>query len=519
MQIRLRSYLLLIFLTATIVGLNSSTVFARQAAQQTSECKVEQEVYRQAKITYDGASKQLSLVQKDYDSWKKTASLKDKYIPEPWVVNSLAFMVGLIQPDICTDKLGGLAKQACETVDKILEIDGADFPYNPFDFDPSKFIFEQGNKNYQQLQNGLVESMDSEQFWENVLWGASRLEFRANTLLTECQNGKIPNAIQFADGNWPENGEVELSPETNRLVNAGTTAFKQKNYFQAAVNFSQALLLQPNSATIYYSLGAAYGWDENNSKALGNYQNAIDLNPNNPLYFWARGTIYVRQGEKDLALKDYKRYVELIGKESANPDVLKYIEVNDKPISCEGSPASRLVIGQQGRLAKGLGSNNLRDKPTKKGNKIGQILESDTFTVLDGPVCADGFAWWQVKFNGFVGWTAEGQGSEYWLEPVIENTSTNIKKDIIGFWSSNIDCEDCSDSLEFSADGIFSYGAFEVGIKGTYTFITDNRIKIVAQSCYVVCDPLTWETDIAIDGNIMTMAFYDGVYRNWDKVR
>ena len=35
-----------------------------------------------------------------------------------------------------------------------------------------------------------------------------------------------------------------------------------------------------------------------------------------------------------------------------------------------------------------------------------------------GPVCAaDGRNWWQVNYNGIIGWTAEGSGTSYWLEP------------------------------------------------------------------------------------------------------
>lgn len=44
----------------------------------------------------------------------------------------------------------------------------------------------------------------------------------------------------------------------------------------------------------------------------------------------------------------------------------------------------------------------------------------DVFTVLDGPVCAEGFAWYQVEFIGIIGWTPEGDNEDYWLEPMPE---------------------------------------------------------------------------------------------------
>jgi hypothetical protein len=63
-------------------------------------------------------------------------------------------------------------------------------------------------------------------------------------------------------------------------------------------------------------------------------------------------------------------------------------------------------------------SNNFRVQPALGNNVIGQIPGGAVFVVVSGPQCSSGYAWWQVNFNGVIGWTAEGQGSEYWLEPV-----------------------------------------------------------------------------------------------------
>lgn len=40
------------------------------------------------------------------------------------------------------------------------------------------------------------------------------------------------------------------------------------------------------------------------------------------------------------------------------------------------------------------------------------------FTVVGGPRCESGVQWWQVNYNGRVGWTVEGDGFTYYLEPV-----------------------------------------------------------------------------------------------------
>jgi hypothetical protein len=86
-------------------------------------------------------------------------------------------------------------------------------------------------------------------------------------------------------------------------------------------------------------------------------------------------------------------------------------------IVCTGFLPSRLTSGIQARVTPEL-SNNLREQPTTSGTLVGVIPAGDMFTVLTGPMCAEGIAWWQVDYEGIIGWTAEGQGSTYYLEPL-----------------------------------------------------------------------------------------------------
>jgi hypothetical protein len=83
---------------------------------------------------------------------------------------------------------------------------------------------------------------------------------------------------------------------------------------------------------------------------------------------------------------------------------------------CASALPPRLVIGKSGRVTPGI-PNNLRQGPGSSTSYVGEIPPGGVFTVLDGPRCASGMAWWQVSYNGLTGWTPEGQGSEYWVEP------------------------------------------------------------------------------------------------------
>ncbi|MBE7514445.1 MAG: PD40 domain-containing protein [Anaerolineales bacterium] len=91
-----------------------------------------------------------------------------------------------------------------------------------------------------------------------------------------------------------------------------------------------------------------------------------------------------------------------------------------EPLYCGFDLPSRLVIGQQARVTPGL-PNALRTQPSTDeaiSAVLAPIPGGGVFTVLAGPRCGDGLVWWQVNYNGLLGWTPEGEKSTYWLEPV-----------------------------------------------------------------------------------------------------
>ena len=84
--------------------------------------------------------------------------------------------------------------------------------------------------------------------------------------------------------------------------------------------------------------------------------------------------------------------------------------------ACQGVPPARLTVGGQGRVTPGV-PNKMRSAPSTSAEQTGSIPGGDIFAVVGGPQCADGYLWWQVNYNGQIGWTASGSGAEYWVEP------------------------------------------------------------------------------------------------------
>lgn len=64
--------------------------------------------------------------------------------------------------------------------------------------------------------------------------------------------------------------------------------------------------------------------------------------------------------------------------------------------------------------------NRVRSGPSTTEEILSQIYPQTVVKILAGPVCADGLVFWNVEIAsipGGSGWTAEGDGVEYWLEP------------------------------------------------------------------------------------------------------
>jgi hypothetical protein len=89
--------------------------------------------------------------------------------------------------------------------------------------------------------------------------------------------------------------------------------------------------------------------------------------------------------------------------------------------------------------------NRVRSEPSISDNVIAQIYPGTIVKVIEGPVCADSLVFWKVEnanIPGNNGWTAEGDGNEYWLEPytympeLVSLSAYGVSFSISSSWSS-----------------------------------------------------------------------------------
>ncbi|NOG48579.1 MAG: hypothetical protein HND48_03355 [Chloroflexi bacterium] len=87
---------------------------------------------------------------------------------------------------------------------------------------------------------------------------------------------------------------------------------------------------------------------------------------------------------------------------------------------CPGSPSpSRVAVGMQAVVEPGGVANRLRAEPNPEAEIIGFMPPKSVFIINGGPKCDEvaQLRWWQVQFGDLNGWTAEGEGDEYYIAP------------------------------------------------------------------------------------------------------
>ena len=105
---------------------------------------------------------------------------------------------------------------------------------------------------------------------------------------------------------------------------------------------------------------------------------------------------------------------------SVTPAVAEFPTATPGPCSTIILP-TRLKVDQIGRVpADATRRVNVRPAPSLSTSPIGQVEKGMSFSVIGGPVCAEGIRWFQIRYgsDNVQGWLAEGQNNIYFVEPV-----------------------------------------------------------------------------------------------------
>jgi serine/threonine protein kinase len=87
---------------------------------------------------------------------------------------------------------------------------------------------------------------------------------------------------------------------------------------------------------------------------------------------------------------------------------------------CGSGLVSHLKVGDRAYVSAPGDPNRVRSDAGLSYAKEGTIPPGGKLSITGGPRCTDGMIWWNVSGdNGISGWTVEGDGSNFWLIPII----------------------------------------------------------------------------------------------------
>jgi hypothetical protein len=93
------------------------------------------------------------------------------------------------------------------------------------------------------------------------------------------------------------------------------------------------------------------------------------------------------------------------------PTVITVEPVGD----CSTVLPQRVGIGSGARVL--LSVPNLNVRQTPYGEIVVTLASGDSFVVIGGSICEGDLYWWQIDYNGIIGWVAEATDSGYFIEP------------------------------------------------------------------------------------------------------
>lgn len=108
--------------------------------------------------------------------------------------------------------------------------------------------------------------------------------------------------------------KVDIQETADSAYQKGENYMSQQNFYEAIVEFSKAIKLDPRSDKAYYSRGRAYGAKDDLEKELADYDQVININSLETIQSACinRGMAYEYKGDLDKALAAYSKGIEAI---------------------------------------------------------------------------------------------------------------------------------------------------------------------------------------------------------------
>jgi len=135
---------------------------------------------------------------------------------------------------------------------------------------------------------------------------------------------------------------IALDPNNWQIHDAlGTAYFKEKMYLDGAMEFTEAVALNPGYAAGCYNIAYAYRKAGKYNEAIKYYEKYIKMKPEDADAFYGLAESYKALGEKEKAIESYQVYIQ----REQRPSEQKYIEKAKASIAeLQGGSASAPVM-------------------------------------------------------------------------------------------------------------------------------------------------------------------------------
>ncbi len=137
---------------------------------------------------------------------------------------------------------------------------------------------------------------------------------------------------------------------------------------------------------------------------------------------------------------------DLFPGQAATPTITPFPTLEGGDI-CPNSPIpSRVSVGSGAIVEAGGVANRIRSEASTTADIVGYMEPGQAFQVIGGPTCDPEtlIRFWKVDFNGLQGWTAEGEGEEYYIAPPEGDSGENSDGDSSGTTTDTTTSEDTS---------------------------------------------------------------------------